>query len=65
MKLEFLNQANGLSGGQAHDALVDVAATAELARRLYKEQVFWQACLVHFNKDAHTHQVQTLPHFPV
>ncbi len=63
LKLEFLNQANGLSDGQAHDALVDVAATVELARRLYREQAFWQACLVHFNKDAHAHQVQTLPHF--
>ena len=63
LRLEFLNQANGLSDGQAHDALVDVAATVELARRLSKDRAFWQACLAHFNKDAHAHQVQSLPLF--
>jgi exodeoxyribonuclease-1 len=63
LKLEYLNEANGLSEGQAHDALVDVSATVELARRLYQDQTMWQSSLVHFSKEAHAHQVQALPQF--
>jgi exodeoxyribonuclease I len=37
-KLEHLTSANGISHGQAHDALSDVRATIELARRLRRAQ---------------------------
>lgn len=37
-KLEHLTHANGIDHGQAHDALADVRATIELARRLRRAQ---------------------------
>jgi exodeoxyribonuclease I len=37
-KLEHLTAANGIAHGQAHDALADVRATIELARRLRRAQ---------------------------
>lgn len=37
-KLERLTEANGIEHGQAHDALSDVRATVELARRLKAHQ---------------------------
>jgi DNA polymerase III epsilon subunit-like protein len=43
LKLEHLKAANGLAEGQAHDALVDVAATVELTRRLQQDGALWQS----------------------
>jgi exodeoxyribonuclease I len=41
MRLEKLSEANQLAVGQAHNAMVDVEATVELARRLFKEPRMW------------------------
>ncbi|MCG2633819.1 MAG: exodeoxyribonuclease I [Gammaproteobacteria bacterium] len=40
-KLEQLSMANTLAEGQAHDAMTDVEATLELARRLSTDQTVW------------------------
>ena len=36
LKLEHIREANQLSGGPAHDASADVAATVELARKFFE-----------------------------
>lgn len=51
LKLEYLNEANELAKGQAHDALVDVLATVELARRFSKEEAMWNYLKDSFNKN--------------
>lgn len=50
LKLEHLSSANSLAAGQAHDAMVDVEATLELARRFYKEREMWDYILGYFDK---------------
>lgn len=50
LKLEALSQINHLASGRAHDAMVDVQATVELARRLAVDSAMWQYCLSHFKK---------------
>lgn len=63
LKLEHLKQANGLAEGQAHDALVDVAATVELARRLRQDEALWAECLIDFDKTAFVARLAQLPLF--
>ncbi len=63
LKLECLNQENNLAEGQAHDALVDVAATVELARRLQQDATQWQACSLFFEKSTFTNRLNQLPKF--
>lgn len=41
LKLEHLKDANSLAPGRAHDAVTDVEASVELARRLAHEQEMW------------------------
>lgn len=41
LKLEHISSLNRLAVGQAHDALVDVEATVELAKKLSTEKSFW------------------------
>ncbi len=48
LKLEYLATENGFATGRAHDALVDVEATLELARRFYKEGDMWNYILGFF-----------------
>lgn len=50
LKLEYLSEKNSLATGRAHDAIVDVEATVELARRFYQEKEMWQYVLGHFDK---------------
>lgn len=50
LKLELLNNVNGLSKGRAHDAMVDVEATLQLAKHFYKESEMWNYLAGHFNK---------------
>ena len=50
LKLENINTANNLATGQAHDAMVDVEATVELAKRLIKDQSMWRYVTEYFNK---------------
>jgi exodeoxyribonuclease I len=61
LRLEHLMAANGLAEGQAHDALVDVAATVALARRLQQDGELWQRSLAHFDKQAVQSSLAELP----
>lgn len=61
LKLEYLSQANQLAEGPAHDALVDVAATVALARRLRQDEALWQDCLSLFDKTKTADQLEQLP----
>ncbi len=63
LKLEHLSQANGLATGQAHDALVDVAATVALTRRLRQDNNLWDACLAFFDKTTFDERLGQLPQF--
>jgi exodeoxyribonuclease I len=61
LRLEHLKAANGLAEGQAHDALVDVVATVELARRLQQDGDLWAQSLAHFDKTAFQSCLERLP----
>ncbi len=50
LKLENLNEANNLTEGPSHDALIDVMATIALAKRLAKEQAIWHYLSDYFKK---------------
>jgi exodeoxyribonuclease-1 len=63
LKLEHLKQANGLAEGQSHDALVDVATTVELARRLRQDEALWVECMIDFDKTAFAARLAQLPLF--
>jgi exodeoxyribonuclease-1 len=52
-KLEHLSAANGIAHADAHDALADVRATLELARRLRSAQPrLWEFCFKLHRKEA-------------
>lgn len=51
LKLEDLNNLNHFAPGTAHDALVDVKITLNLARRLFQEPEMWQYLCGYFNKN--------------
>lgn len=51
LKLENLNQYNQLALGRAHDAMSDVLATVELAKRLRAEKEMWEYALGYFDKN--------------
>jgi exodeoxyribonuclease I len=61
MKLEHLSQANKLATGPAHNAMVDVEATVELARRLTKEAKMWTYLESYFDKAAETKHIEKIP----
>ena len=61
LKLEHLNSANRLASGQAHDAMVDVAATVELARRFNKEEKMWRYLEGYFDKETDAYRLEQLP----
>lgn len=63
LRLEHLSRENSLADGQAHDALVDVAATVELARRLYQDEARWADCLTLFDKTTFDDRLAHLPHY--
>jgi exodeoxyribonuclease-1 len=60
LKLEYLNSANQLTEGRAHNAMVDVEATLELARRLFKEREMWDYVKDYFNKKIDQERLQPL-----
>jgi exodeoxyribonuclease-1 len=51
LKLEHLSSANRLATGQSHEAIVDVAATVELARRFFKKKKMWRYLEGYFDKE--------------
>jgi len=60
LRLEDLNQANQLAAGQAHDALVDVQATVELARRLAQAEKMWEFLQHYFDKAVDEKRIQEI-----
>jgi exodeoxyribonuclease I len=50
LKLERLNEANSFFEGPAHDAMVDVEVTLQLAKKLYQVSEMWQYAMAYFNK---------------
>ena len=61
LKLEHLNSANRMVSGRSHEAMVDVAATVELARRFYKKKKMWQYLEGYFDKETDAYRMQELP----
>ncbi len=61
LKLEHIREANQLSGGPAHDASADVAATVELARRFFKKQKMWNYLMGYFEKETDAHRIADIP----
>ncbi len=61
VRLEHLNALNDLAEGQAHDALVDVKATVELARRLQTAPAVWEYLAGYFNKATDIRRMAALP----
>jgi len=61
IKLEHLNSLNQLAEGPAHDALVDVRTTVELARRLQTTPKVWDYLAAHFDKHTDTRRMEALP----
>jgi len=50
LKLEHLNAANNLADAASHDAMADVQASVELARRLSAEKEMWDYAAGYFKK---------------
>jgi len=61
LKLEALSQCNQLATGQAHNAMVDVIATVNLAKKLKQHPKMWQYLLGYFNKAQDAQRIQQLP----
>jgi len=61
LKLEHLSSANRLVTGQSHEAIVDVAATVELARRFFKKEKMWRYLEGYFDKETDAHRMAQLP----
>lgn len=61
LKLEHLSEANQLASGTAHEAIVDVEATVELARRLSQEEEMWNYLVGCFNKGIDRSRMENLP----
>ncbi|MEE4264466.1 MAG: exonuclease domain-containing protein [Desulfobacteraceae bacterium] len=61
LKLEHIGSANRMAIGQAHEAMVDVAATLELARRFYQKKKMWQYLEGYFDKETDAHRMRELP----
>ncbi len=60
MRLEHLSEANQLATGATHNAMVDVEATLELARRLMKEPKMWQYLEGYFEKDTDRKRIEKI-----
>ncbi|MCG8608083.1 exodeoxyribonuclease I, partial [bacterium] len=61
LRLEHLSEANQLTDGAAHDALSDVEASVELARRLSREREMWDYLSNYFHKESDITHKQRLP----
>ena len=61
LKLEYLNDLNGLAKGMAHDAVVDVLATIELAKSFKQSNSdMWNYLCKSFNKDIDLERINAL-----
>jgi exodeoxyribonuclease-1 len=62
MQLEHLNHANQLAKGTAHNAMVDVEATVELAKRLANQEgKMWQYLATSFEKTVDRQRIENIP----
>jgi len=61
LKLEHIGSANQMASGRAHEAMVDVATTVELARRFSQKKKMWQYLLGYFDKATDAHRSNQLP----
>ena len=61
LKLEHLSATNKLIDGRAHDAMVDVGATLELARIFYKKKKMWHYLEGCFDKETDALRASELP----
>ena len=61
LKLENIGAANDLIKGRAHDAMVDVAATVELARIFFTAKEIWQYAQGYFNKETDAQRIEEIP----
>ena len=64
LRLEAMSKANGCADGQAHDAMADVRATLNLARRMYSLLDVWHEGMRYFdgqNFDAIPRQTPCCP----
>jgi len=60
LKLEHLNNFNHFASGTAHDAMVDVEMTLNLARRLYQDVAMWQYLRGYFDKNTDLNRTNKL-----
>ena len=60
LRLENINACNELAEGMAHDAMVDVVATVELARRLKKHTKMWEYCCGYMQKNTDLNRLSQL-----
>ena len=61
LKLDGLNQANHLSTGAAHTAIVDIEASITMAKNFMKHRDTWQYCLGYFDKKSDEERTLKLP----
>ncbi|MBW1892259.1 MAG: exodeoxyribonuclease I [Deltaproteobacteria bacterium] len=61
LKLEDLSAANNLASGRSHDAMTDVEATRELARKLQNSHKMWDYLAESFIKNVDQKRVNQLP----
>jgi exodeoxyribonuclease I len=60
LRLENLNACNQLASGMAHDAMVDVDATVELAKKLKSNQKMWDFCCGYMQKNTDASRIHQL-----
>lgn len=60
LKLEHLNATNRFVEGNAHNALVDVLATIELAKRFKQTPAMWEYATGYFDKEVDTARLTKL-----
>ncbi len=61
LKLEHINAANNFVTGPAHDAMVDVLATVEIAKRFIAETEIWNYVIGYFDKETDSTRIGKLP----
>lgn len=64
LKLDMLGRANQLAEGTAHQAMVDVEATLELARRFAADPHRWQFALESFDRQVDRSRIDSMPAGP-
>lgn len=63
LKLEEINRVNKLAEGEAHNAMVDVRATVELARAFFKNKPMWNYACQYFEKTTDQNRQQSISDF--